>query len=176
MTYDDPLRLRVQKALTACLEAVTPTNGYTFDLSASVFRGRTLFGETDPLPMVSILEAPEAPDQLPSGSDNTKALGDWDLLLQGFVEDDLANPTDPAHKLAAEVRRALVGERRKRDLILVDSGNTLGIRGPNGVSRVADMKIGAPVVRPPDGEISAKAFFWMRLTLTLAEDLENPYA
>ena len=54
----DPKRLVVLKALCSHLEAqVRTTNGFQHDLQGRVFRGRSVFGQDDPLPMVSVLSA-----------------------------------------------------------------------------------------------------------------------
>lgn len=166
----EPVRLRVLMKLTAALAEINPADGYhndlrpTEDTPARVFRGRVIFGDTDPLPMVSILEVPIPPEQLPSAPDNSARKGGWDLMVQGFVDDNPEHPTDPAQYLLADVVRRLAVEKRKnRDFKLFDMGNT-----------VTDMAIGVGVVRPPD-ELSAKAYFWLPLTLTIAEDLLDPY-
>lgn len=166
MAYDEPFRLRVLKALTLALQQITPANGYQHDLSTSVFRGRELFGDDDPIPMVSILEAVDEQDQdfSPRGGDGSA--GVWPLLVQGFVEDDMENPTDPAHHLMAEVKKRLTEERRKGATMRV------GIFDMGGL--VDSLNFGGGVVRPPDG-ISGKAYFWLRLDLGLVEDLSNPY-
>ncbi len=161
-----PLRLRVLMALTATLQEAV----YSYldepdvPLTGKVFRGRVIFGETDPLPMLSILEAPLMPEQLPSPFDSTDSKGDWDLLIQGFVDDDHENPTDPAHYLMAATKQRLAHEKaRDRDFAILGLGK-----------HVTGISWGAGVVRPPD-EISAKAYFWLPLTLTLVEDLAKPY-
>jgi hypothetical protein len=159
----DSFRLRVLKAITTAIRQVTPANGYQNDLSASVFRGRTLFGENDPLPMVSILEAPLQPDQLPVPTSSGANFGDWELLIQGFVVDDHENPTDPAHELLAEVKKALAVEMGRRD-------NILGL-GP----KVDKIMLGTGTCRPAD-EVSARAYFWMPLVVKLMEDLDDPFA
>lgn len=161
----DPFRLRILKALTEALEEINPDNGYTHDLRGSVFRGRDIFGEGDPLPMVSILEAVDEKAQLaPPKAGGTQA-GPWELLIQGFLDDDLLHPTDPAHRLMAEVKKRLAQEKvRERQR------NILGMGG-----KVADLNISPGVVRPPD-EDSAKAYFWLRLTLEVVENLLDPYA
>lgn len=183
----DPFRLRVLKALTAQIKTVTPGRtylnpetgedvGFLHDLSdyeehgvtrARVFRGRELFGTTDPLPMVSVLEHPNALDALLAPDHDSQSVGDWDLLVQGFVTDDTENPTDPAHILAAEVI-AVIAETAKRPHDILG----LGYRMP----AVTKLAIGKPVVRPADGVNSDQAFFWLTLTLTLAEDVEKPFA
>lgn len=156
-----PFRLRVLDVITDAIANVSPANGFHHDLSASVFRGRLAYGPNDPIPMVSILEDPRAVDLLAAQGIAT-VKGEWTLLIQGFCEDDLENPTDTAHYLAADVRAALaplaspVGHTR----------NYLGL----GASRpcVDAIQIGFPIVRPPD-DFSAKAYFWLPLKLKLVE-------
>lgn len=48
--------------------------------------------------------------------------------------------------------------------------NILGMGG-----LVTDLRISHGVVRPPD-EVSGKAYFWLRLTLVVVENLLDPYA
>lgn len=161
----DPFRLKVLKALTAVLEEITPTNGYNHDLSGKVFRGREIFGEDDPLPMVSILEAIEQSEDIapPESSPNFK--GPWELQIQGFVEDDRQNPTDPAHHLMADVKKRLVAERVKERQY-----NIFGLEG-----KVFELRISPGVVRPPD-DVSAKAYFWLRISIEMIENLMDPYS
>jgi hypothetical protein len=159
-----PFRLQVLRALTAVLESITPENGYTYDLSGSVFRGRIIFGESDPLPMVSILEPPIPPDPIQTPLSGTEQILTWDLLIQGFVKDDSKNPTDPAHFMLADIRQALVRERERAQ----DSG----IFGLN--ARVRNLDFGSPVIRPSD-DISSKAYFYLPIFLSVVESLSDPY-
>jgi hypothetical protein len=173
--FEDPERLRVLKKLTACLQEITPENGYRHNLAPDptkgkfaengrVFRGRVFFGEQDPLPMICILETPLQPESYATAPDNPSRHGDWDLTIQGFVEDDFVNPTDPAQYLVADVIRRLAVEKlQNADFNLFGMGKT-----------VTDIRVGVPVVRPPD-ELSAKAYFWLPVTLELAENLLKPY-
>jgi hypothetical protein len=152
------------KALTAALEEITTANGYQHDMTGRVYRGRVIFGERDPIPMLSILEVPLPLQQIVSPRDATVSAGGWDLMVQGFVEDDSKNPTDPAHRLLADVKKRLVAEKRR-----VTEGQVLGL------TEISNMRIGPGVVRPPD-EVSAKAYFWLSLVLEMVEDLADPYA
>lgn len=168
MPFDRPLRLRVLDSLTTCLQGITPANGYTNNLSEAVFRGRVMFGDDDPLPLVSILETPVPIDQVISPEESTYNTGDWDLLIQGFVKDDPKNPTDPAHFLLADVKKALAKERKR-----LDSARNKNILG---MGKIVDrLEIGAGTVRPSD-DISAVAYFWLRITLKIVEDNEDPFA
>jgi hypothetical protein len=164
---DDPFKLRVLKALTAGLKEITPDNGYVNDVSQAVFRGRLVFGDKDPLPMLSILEVPIPLEQMRSPETSTLSAGDWELMVQGFVQDDYKNPTDPAHVLLADVTQRLSLMRREA----MQGDDILGFKGA-----ISDMVIGRGVVRPPDAEVSAKAYFWLSLTLKVVEDLAEPYA
>lgn len=173
----DPFRLRLLKAITAQLKTVTIANGYTVDLddyvdaagrtASRVFRGRDEFGESDPLPMLSILEDPQANAANNAFANSTPSTGDYRLLIQGFVDDDKHNPTDPAHYLAADVVKALAKAK-------VSRFDIFGLGGK--MPCVIKLDIGQPVVRPADNTVSSVAFFFVAVTLTLVEDLEKPYA
>jgi len=161
---DDPFRLKVLKALTAILEEITPANGYNHDLSDKVFRGREIFGDDDPLPMISILEAIEQSEDTPPPNSGTHFKGPWELQIQGFVQDERENPTDPAHFLMADVKKRLAAER-KRD----EQYNLFGFD-----NRVYQLRISPGVVRPAD-DVSAKAYFWLRISIEMVENLMDPY-
>lgn len=173
----DPFRLRVLKALTDHLKTITPANGYQSDLSdftapdgflsPRVFRGRDSFGESDSLPFVSILEDFRPDEQTMGSPSSTSGTGEWRLLIQGFVKDDPTNPTDPAYILAADVLKALIAARKARYDIL-GFGSAMPC--------VADLRFKQPVVRPADNEVSLTSFFFITVTLKLAENLENPFA
>lgn len=164
----DPIRLDLHKRLTALLETINPDNGFAHDMRGRVYRGRGVFGDETPVPMISILEAP-IPDEPPAqpGSSTSQQVRQQ-LVIQGFVEDDRFNPTDPAQLLLAETKSVLAVERAKLDWDKPEDG-ILGLG-----RTVIDLYIGAGVVRPAD-EISDKAYFWLNLTLEFVEDLADPF-
>jgi hypothetical protein len=162
MPQNYPFRLRVLQQLTKSLALIHPSRGFQCDLSNAVFRGRIEYGENDPLPMLSILEPPLPPDPIHTPQRGEEQIGMWDLLLQGFVQDDPRNPTDPAHILLADVRKMLTLIRREDPNIL---GEEKGIR---------EIHLGSPVVRPAD-EISSKAYFYLPIRLSIGENLADPY-
>lgn len=178
----DPFRLRVMKAVTNQIKTVTVANSFKHDLndytdaagriSERVFRGRDLFGASDPLPMVSVLEDFRPQEQTDGGRDSRSSVqtGDWKLLIQGFVEDDPDHPLDNAYRLGADVVKALV--KGKTDSAY--KNNILGLGG--SMPCVTGLKIGQTIARPKDGDVSDVAFFFLTITLTLVEDLENPFA
>ncbi len=177
-TDPEPFRLRVQKSLTAALQQITVANGFKSDLATfqtdddedqdRVFRGRTLFGDDDPLPMVSILEEPIAPENDLAPVAGTTGTGSYDLMVQGFVPDDIDNPTDPAHILLADVKKRLI------DLKTDENRNDRVFRFGPKANTVVGVSFGNGVVRPAD-EVSAVAYFWLRVSLELAEDHLNPF-
>ena len=161
---EDPFRLRVLKRMCEALEEIHPGNGYIHDLRNAAFRGRDAFGDNDPVPMVCLLESIEEDEQVPSPTTAAQNYGPWTIQVQGFVTDDRRNPTDPAHRLMAEVKKRLVEERRReRGMDILGLG-----------SRITDLAISRGIVRPAD-EISDKAYFWLRVRLTLVENLADPY-
>jgi len=155
----DPFPLQVLKALTSSLEEITIAGGYRHDLPGRVFRGRMLYGDGDPIPMLSINSPPMPPEDIepPRGSQINKTT--LDLLIQGFVADDIQNPTDPAYLLLDDVQKRLAVER-SRD----DGYDVLGFG-----ARV-QMSVGQGVVRSPDSVVSDTAYFWLPIALEFAED------
>lgn len=164
-----PFRLRVVRALTAVLQGITKANGYNYDLADCVFRGRLIYGDNDPIPLVSILEAPlpDEPNLTPASGTTWK--GSWRFMIQGWVDDDKKNPTDPAHFLLADVKKALAEERK--NMIRPGRGNNLlGMGG-----RVTDLIIGACVVRPAEEQVNEYANFLLSVSLEIAENMADPY-
>lgn len=169
MAFDNVLRLQIQKNLSAVLGEISIANGYLNDVPfENVFRGRAIFGDDDPLPMLSILEVPIPLDQREPPIDATLSSGSWELMVQGWVKDDKQNPTDPAHPLLADVKKRLAIERAKANEMDNPEDGILGLG-----NHVTKLRIGPGVVRPPD-QLSAKAYFWLTITLDLAEDLADP--
>lgn len=183
MNTGDPFKLRVLHALTDIIKEVTPANGYGHNLAdfvardrspmSRVFRGRPWFGESDPIPMVSVLEAPDEAEYLFTiPPDDGSGTYEWALVVQGFVNDDPMNPTDPAYRLMRDVRRRLAREKKRRVPARQGMTDPLGTSQWNLPGcRVTDLKVSSGKVRPAD-DISAKAYFYLVVILTLTEDAE----
>ena len=172
---DNPLRLEIMKRMCDMLREITPAAGYVSDFSGAegtddnrVFRGRAVFGEGDPIPMLSVLESPIPLEQIAPPEGSGYSYGGWELMIQGFVADDKQNPTDPAHVALADVKKRLALESKKVNAMKQEDG-------PFGLLRqVTRIAIGTGVVRPPD-EISAKAYFWLLIVLDIVEDVTDQY-
>jgi hypothetical protein len=170
-------RLEVLERLSALLSGITVANGYDHDLADSVFRGRTVFGEEDPIPMLSVLESTKVDGGIATGANEEMRKGVWPLIVQGWVANDAANPTDSAYGLMADVEarlgRVLMqntrGDGQYPEHYMLGTGN-------NGKGYlVTNIAFGPGVVSPPREQISTNAFFFLPVYLTLAEKLGQPY-
>jgi hypothetical protein len=170
----DSPRLIVLKALTAHLETVTIANGYYHDLAGRVYRGRALFGdsEEDKVPMLSLLEAPRAEIGLYADDEKNTKSEQWQLQLQGWVDDDVKNPTDPAYALAYDVQKCinrLTAVNRKGDL-----GEPGKPKYPDSYllgRLVSGIEYSSPIIRPPTEGLSSKAFFYLPLRVGLVSEV-----
>lgn len=163
-------QLAVLKRLTAHLEGTEVDGG---DLTGRVFRGRTTLGTNIKYPALAMLEPP-APLQNPgdtAAEHGIKRSEGWRIALQGFAEDDPVNPSDPAYELKAKV------EERLSQIILLEeeSGDPVF---PNAylLGRLINgLVIGQGIVRPPEANVSATAFFYMPLLVKIATNVSKPY-
>lgn len=179
---NDPFRLRLMKAVSAQIKGITVENGYNFDLAdyddeagrpmERVFRGRDIFGESDPLPLVVILEDPRS-EPSNNGSDGRAAINTFRILIQGFVVGETEHPLDAAYRLSADIITALVAGKRQGNQRNAFSPNT-GILGMG--SAITAMTIGQPVHRPGKDGVSDTSYMLVGVTFTLAENIEQPYA
>lgn len=172
-TMPRPFRLKIMDKLTELIRTVTPANGFYNDLSVkgSVVRGRLFVGDDEPCPMVSLVEPPAAIEGIRIQPDNPVRSGEWDVLIQGWVPDDRFNPTDRAYVLAFEVVKILNAEKKK-----TPRPGTGGQRDYLGFgTKIQQLRVGAPVIRPPD-DTSAKACFYLLVTLVISEDMSDPFS
>lgn len=172
-----PLRLRIQEAITAVLATVPQTYGDTETLDGHVFRGRAIFGDDDPLPMVCLLEDVDEKLQTPTPVGGKTTKFPWTLLIQGFTEDDRLNPSDPAQELMALVRQRLMQECVKAQGTSPNRPPVSAAgQGPFGFGNViTEVRMSPGVVRPAD-EVNGKAYFWFKLTLEIVENGLDPFS
>jgi len=181
----EPKKLLIMQMLTEHLSAEIGVPGCMFDMRPQprkddpsvderrVYRGRTIFGEDDPVPAISILEAPVDPrastEVASTGTNREQVISEWTLFVQGWVPDDEENPTDPAYRLAAAIEHRL-------GLLFAKSrfGNPLDPKTYLLGGRVAEIKIGASTVRPVD-DLSVHAYCYLPVVLTLAGDVSQPF-
>jgi hypothetical protein len=173
----DSKRLTMLKALTAHLETditASTLNGYS--LTGKVYRGVMNLDDRRGLPCLSILDNPD-PDRYPrrvggDTYDSQLQRDDYILLIQGWVNDDIDNPTDPAHKLMADVKQSLAKIANDRNYDVTGIPNHPNYHLGN---LIAGMTMEPGTVRPPMEQLSNKAFFWMRIVVKFVENPNDPY-
>lgn len=155
----DSKRLQILKALTTHLEA---TEGYT--LTDKVWRGRTRPARESQAPFLCLFEMPP---EFQEQADDQQASMPWYIGIQGYETPDPKHPTDPAHNFMAAVKKQL-GK-------LLDFGNS-GAPGPNYMlgDLIEGLQVDGGMCFEPD-ETTNACFFALKLTVTLVENLENPY-
>lgn len=173
-----PFPLVVLRTLTAALKTIRPANGYIFDMAdfdrgdgvmqSRVFRGRAWFGANDPIPMISALEGASPADEVVDmPTDCPVGMYDWPLLIQGFVDDDPENPTDPARLLLADIRKLLIREATRKSGRQLDPLG-LGFPGVPNVNKIDAVRVGFGTAQPAD-DISAKAYCWVPMTIRVVD-------
>lgn len=165
----DSHRLKVLKALTTRLETITIANGYQHDLAGLVFRGRSIYGASDPGTMLSLLEAPRADPGRYAGGNEARS-EQWTLLLQGWAPDDAKHPSDPLYALAddVEVALSLINAQREPSGFPLDKA-VYHLPDPvTGKALVTGFQFSPPIIRPPVEAVSSKSFFYMTLVVGLA--------
>lgn len=172
----DSVKLTVLKRLTALLEGMSPspvadvTPEAPPTMAGVVFRGRAVFGDSDPKWMLSILESPR-PFTGQFSADGQARRDLWPIFIQGWCPDDKKHPSDPIYSLLDDVERRL----DRVVLRLPGTGNPKFIEdyflGPaldgNGYL-ITSFEVGPGVVRPPSDGISSKSFFYLPLQVGLA--------
>lgn len=174
----DSIRLTVLKRLTSLIQGITPANGFDFDLSNAVFRGRALFGDSDPKTMVSILEATRPDPGRYVGYDQEERSSLWPLVIQGYTVNDLVNPSDPAYQLMAAVEKQLnkvKAELRAGQGPEYPEFYMLGSGLKVESHLIAGFTFGPGVVSPPREQVSPQAFFFLPVWITLTGNPGQPY-
>lgn len=161
----DSKQLRILKGLTDHLEGITPANGYDFDLTGHVYRGVTRFGADQPLPFVSILESLR-PDPRPEEAGVEKLIREekWELLVQGWVDENRDFPTDTLYQLKAAVE--------KRMAEIVQEASPVYRLG----KLITGLRIGPGVVRAATPQAGGAEAFYLPILVHYAINLADPFA
>lgn len=160
-----PKRLAVIRDLQALLNGISTADGDAFDMDKKVLRSVVLIGSDHrPAPAIlSVLEAPRPDIAFYAGAGQGRA-DNWTLLIQGIVIDDkTANTKDDAYFLLQDV------ERRLARITAVKAGGREQYPGVYMLGgKIASVEIGAPVVRPPEAQVSSFAFFYLPIRVGIA--------
>lgn len=159
--------------LTAHLEGIVPANGYDFDLSDKVFRGRRVFGADDPDPVLSVVEHLSADVTLDVAGENRIARSEtWVLLIQGWGRVFDEHPTDVLYNL-----KAATEHRMARCIQTGNGGQPLYPKEYFlGHKNVTGLVIGPGVVSAPtQPDSSMRSFFYLPLGVGWASDVSDPF-
>ena len=167
----DPKQLVILKRLTVLIEGVTVANGYDFNLAGKVYRGKTVFGASEAVPFVSILESLR-PDPMPSeaGPEKTRREEDWELLVQGWGYSDASHPVDGLYRL-----KAAVEHRLSRIVALGDNGSPL-YAGDYRLGRIlTGARIGPGVVRAATPQTGGVEAFYLPVIARYVNNTLDPW-
>lgn len=173
----DSYRLVVLKRLTTLLEGTTLTPVVGLDpalpanLSGLVFRGRSLFGESDPKTMLSLLEAPRSQGNVYGGTEGEARLDSWSLLLQGFCPELKTHPSDASYSMVDDIERRLsriTATLTSNGMAKYPSDYMLGAAIDGNGYLITNFQMSAGTVRPPTENVSSRTFFYIPLQIGLA--------
>lgn len=165
----DSRQLTILKRLTVQIEAVSVVNGFDFELTGKVFRGKRVFGEEIKAPFVSLLESPKPGASLEAGDDKLQRTTTWDLLVQGWATDDKDAPSDAAYGLKASIEQRLA-----RVAQLTGQGRPAFPDEYLFGGLISTIRIGPGVCYPPPNA-EHRAFFYLPVSLDYREDVANPF-
>jgi hypothetical protein len=167
-------QLLILQRLTFQLQQITPANGYDYDLSASVYRGRLAFGADASVPFVSINEALR-PDPRPmeGGEAKLKRHEFWPLILQGWVN-PVGNigmaPTDDLYQLMGACMACLAR-------VVAESAPGVASFPEYRLGGViTSMGIGPGVVRAATPQAGGTECFYLPVTVGYATNVADPYS
>lgn len=161
----DSRKLTILKGLTTVLEGITPGNGYDYDMTGKVFRGRRLFGNETPSPFLSIIETEMGDDNAHyHGRFDVIRAEEWPLHLQGWLTPDDEQPTDNLYNLLASAEKRLATE------VMIDTATNYNLGG-----LILRMRILPGMVLAATPEIGGIECFYLPLLLGVAIDLRDPW-
>lgn len=168
---NEPRQLDILKRLTAHIATISPASGWDFDLTTSVFRGRRVYGDNDPVPMVSIVEHLQGDGDIATAGDfGHVSHENWLLLVQGWIKATSDHPTDDAYKLKAQVMSKLNEINR----LSPSNGEPMYPAAYLLGRTIESLRIGPGIVSGPMPEFSpVLAFFYLPLTVGLVVDNDD---
>lgn len=168
----DTKQLTILKRLTVLLEGITPANGYAYDLTGKVFRGKTVFGAQEMTPFISILESLR-PDPMPetAGSEKMIRVEDWEILLQGWVATSSAHPTDDLYGLKGSMEKRLA-----RMVLINGQGNPVFPGDFRLGGSITTARIGPGVVRAATPQTGGTEALYLPLIICYKADVSDPWA
>lgn len=168
----DTKQLTILKRISVLLEGITIANGYEYDLTGKVFRGKTVFGSDQPTPFVSILESLR-PDPTPLVVGPEKMIREevWELLIQGWTATSSVHPTDALYGLKGAM------EKRLARMVLTDSQGNPAFPDDYRLGRIlTGARIGPGVVRASTPQVGGTEALYLPVCLSYKADVSDPWA
>ena len=172
MPAPDSKQLTIMKRLTAQLQTITPANGYDYDLSASVYRGKGTFGSDDAPPFLNIMETLR-PDARPDfgGTEQLIRVERWELFIQGFAVQDDTNPTDNLYQLKAATEFCL------SQLVVCTPEGSPVYPAAYRLGRIVNaITIGPGIVRASTPVQGGTTAFYLPLVISYGINMADPYS
>lgn len=176
----DTKQLVIMQRLTTLIEGITPANGYDYDLTGRVYRGKSVFGANETVPFISILESlrPD-PTPLEAGPERMIREEDWELLIQGWAKTNEAFPTDDLYNLkgALEKRLSRIVARDAAGNPAFPDDYRLGRDGTGPRSGlVTGARIGPGVVRAATPQTGGVAALYLPMIIRYKANVSDPWA
>jgi len=149
----EPKSLRVIQAVELALSAIDGADYHT-DAGNRITRGRRQVGHDDQFPLLIIHEGEE---EVVKNAGPCRVQNRLNVTIEGWCETDLLNPLDDAHRLLADIQRAIVPLLESR----ADPGLIIASRYQGRV------------IEPPD-DGSRLCSLSVLLTIDWSQDLSNP--
>lgn len=167
----DTKQLAILKAITTLLEGITPANGYDYDLTGKVYRGKVVFGDSEVPPFVTILESLR-PDAQPMAAGVEKMVREeeWELLVQGWAITTQANPIDALYGLKGAI------EKRLSRMIATDNlGDPVAPLNFWLGGLITGARIGPGVVRAQTPQTAGKEALYLPVVICYVADVSDPW-
>ena len=132
------------------------TSGYTV-VPTTVYLGRTSFTGQEKKPFITVIEAPEQPEEITLSDSDPINYHKINLAIYGYIASDHDdNPTTPAYEFLAEIMRCLrFGQQSKLD------GSVIGLTYQPGYTW--------------QDEKTQVTYSAINVTIDFEEYLDNPY-
>lgn len=186
---NEPIRLRVKKALKESLLQIATTEGYWLQTKPEIAEKLTVsldtttIGNGDTTPAITIVESPEEKEYQEQPNDTTSRKRTCSFIIQGFADPSLASLVtgdsvscmDIADWLRSDCKKRIAQELVKRQSPILPT------TGYFGIPEISEAWFTGGSVRPPEqtgnaqGSPSRYAYFWFVLCLEIVEDDLDPY-
>lgn len=171
--YDgDSKQLVIMQRLTTLMEGITPANGYSYDLTGKVYRGKVVFGAGETPPFITILESLR-PDPQPDEAGYERLIREerWELLIQGWTVTSQPHPTDELYNFKAAI------EHRLSRIVAMDNQGNPVYPDDYRLGRIlTGARLGPGVVRQATPQTSGTEALYLPCIVRYKANVADPWA